>query len=173
MLLALAGASDFLDGFVARRLNQVSTLGKVIDPVADRLVLGTAVISIVVYGAVPVWLGVVVLVREVAVSLATVALAALGARRMDVVWAGKAGTFGMMVAFPLFLLGDGSGAAAAALRVAAWVIVIPAELFLLSATAAYAPAARRALEDGRRGHRHGPGGGGREPASPGGAGGGL
>jgi cardiolipin synthase len=148
-LLVVAGATDFLDGYLARRLGQVSTLGKVIDPIADRLVLATVAVSVIVYGAVPLWLGVLVLAREAAVSLATVVLAALGARRMDVVWFGKAGTFGMMVALPLFLLGDGGGGWAPAASVAAWVCVVPAELALLAAGGIYLSGCRAALEQGR------------------------
>jgi cardiolipin synthase len=149
VLLAVAGATDFLDGFLARRLGQVSTLGKVIDPIADRVVLATAAVSIVVYGAVPVWLGVVVLAREAAVSIAAMVLAGLGARRIDVVRVGKAGTFGMMAALPLFLLADGRGAVALGLRVAAWVCVVPAEVLLLVATGIYLAGAGAALRDGR------------------------
>jgi cardiolipin synthase len=152
-LLVVAGSTDFLDGFLARRLHQVSTLGKVIDPVADRVVLATAAISIIVFGAVPVWLGVVILGREAAISLATLTIAALGARRMDVVWFGKAGTFGMMVALPLFLLGDGAGGWALAARVAAWVCVVPAELALLVASGIYLTGARAALREGRASRR--------------------
>ncbi len=149
VLLVVAGSTDFLDGFLARRLGQVSTLGKVIDPVADRVVLATAAVSIIVYGAVPLWLGVIVLAREAAISIATLVLAALGARRMDVVWFGKAGTFGMMVALPLFLLGDGAGSWAQAARVAAWVCVVPAELALLAAGGIYLAGAGEALREGR------------------------
>ena len=68
ILLAVLGATDWIDGFVARRFHQVSTLGKVIDPVADRLLVGTAVIVVMVHGAVPLWFGVATIVREVLVS---------------------------------------------------------------------------------------------------------
>ena len=74
----VVGVTDFLDGYVARRLHQVSTLGKVLDPTADRLVLVTGVIAIAVYGAVPGWLAGVVLGRELLVSVAVLVLAALG-----------------------------------------------------------------------------------------------
>ena len=106
VVLMVVGATDFLDGYLARRLHQVSTMGKVLDPLADRLVLVTGVIAITVYGAVPVWLAVVVLGREVLVSAAVMVLAALKVRRIDVVWVGKAGTFGLLCCFPLFLLTD-------------------------------------------------------------------
>ncbi|HMC52789.1 MAG TPA: CDP-alcohol phosphatidyltransferase family protein, partial [Acidimicrobiales bacterium] len=103
-LLAVLGATDWIDGWLARRLGQVSTLGKVLDPVADRVLLGVGVSAIMVDGSVPLWLGAAVLAREALVSAAVLGLAALGAARIDVVWVGKAGTFGMMVAFPLFLV---------------------------------------------------------------------
>ena len=108
VVLMVVGITDFLDGYVARHFDQVTTLGKVLDPVADRVVLLTGVIAIAAYGAVPWWLAGVVILREVVVSGAVLALAALGAERIDVIWFGKAGTFGLMCCFPLFLLGDSS-----------------------------------------------------------------
>ncbi|MHB8245807.1 MAG: CDP-alcohol phosphatidyltransferase family protein [Acidimicrobiales bacterium] len=160
IVLAVAGATDFVDGYVARRFHQVSTLGKVLDPTADRIVLGTGVIAIAVYGAVPAWLAGVVLSREVLVSGAVLLLAALGARRIDVLWAGKAATFGLMVCFPVLLLADGSASWANILRVATWVALIPVLGLSLFATLSYVPLARRALADRRLSHP--------DPARPGG-----
>ena len=57
VLLAVLGATDWVDGYVARRFHQVSTVGKVLDPAADRLLVGTAVIAIMIHGAVPIWFG--------------------------------------------------------------------------------------------------------------------
>jgi cardiolipin synthase len=84
ILLAVLGATDWVDGFVARRYHQVSTIGKVLDPAADRLLVGTAVISVLVYGAVPLWFGIATIVREVLVSAMVLLLASLGAARIDV-----------------------------------------------------------------------------------------
>lgn len=148
-VLFVTGATDFLDGFVARRLNQVTTLGKVLDPTADRIVLVVGVISIAVYGAVPVWLAVVVLGRELVVSIAVIVLAALGARRIDVLWVGKAGTFGLMACFPFFLLSDSSAQWARILRVLTWIGVVPALVFSFAAAFAYVPLAKRALAERR------------------------
>ena len=103
-LLAALGATDWVDGFLARRLHQVSEVGKIIDPVADRLLVMTAVVSIAVVGAVPWWFAALTLGREAVVSLVTLVLAALGAARIDVLWWGKASTFALMVAYPVFLL---------------------------------------------------------------------
>ena len=107
ILLAVLGASDWVDGYVARRFHQVSTLGKVLDPTADRILVGTAVIAVIIHGAVPLWFGLATLIREVLVSLAVLLLAALGAERIDVLWVGKAGTFGLMFAYPAFLFAHG------------------------------------------------------------------
>jgi cardiolipin synthase len=148
-VLMVVGVTDFLDGYVARRFHQVSTLGKVLDPVADRLVLVTAVIAIAVYGAVPAWLAAIVIGRELLVSVAVLALAALGARRIDVLWVGKAGTFGLLCCFPLFLLGDESATWARVLTDVTWVGVVPALLLSFAAAAAYVPHARQALSERR------------------------
>src|SRR5206468_7596883 len=91
-LLGGLGATDWVDGYVARHFGQVSTLGKVLDPTADRILLGVGIVAIMIDGSVPVWIGAAVITREVLVSLAVLALAALGARRIDVQWVGKAGT---------------------------------------------------------------------------------
>ena len=121
ILLAVLGATDWVDGNLARRFHQVSTVGKVLDPLADRVLVVTAVIVIVVYGAVPVWFGVATLAREVVVSAVVLALASLGAKRIDVLWVGKAGTFALMFAYPAFLLGDGTAGWQEPIRVIAWV----------------------------------------------------
>jgi cardiolipin synthase len=104
VLLGSLGVTDWVDGYVARRFNQVSTVGKVLDPTADRVLLVTGILAILVDGAVPRWVGWLAVSREVTVGVGAASLAAMGARRVDVQWAGKCGTFGLMCAFPLFLL---------------------------------------------------------------------
>jgi len=103
-LLASLGATDWIDGFLARRLHQVSNVGKIIDPVADRILVIVGLLAVAGAGGVPWWFAVATLVRELVVSLLTVVLAALGAARIDVLWWGKVSTFALMVSFPLFLL---------------------------------------------------------------------
>jgi cardiolipin synthase len=153
ILLAVLGATDWVDGYVARRFHQVSTVGKVLDPAADRLLVGTAVIVIIVHGAVPLWFGVVTLAREVLVGLMVLVLAGLGAARIDVLWVGKAGTFGLMFAYPAFLLGHGAASWQDPVRVVAWIAGIAGLTLAWIAAAAYVEPARAALAVGRQGRR--------------------
>ena len=149
ILLAVLGATDWVDGYVARRWHQVSTVGKILDPTADRLLVATGVICIVIHGAVPIWLGVVTLVREALVSIAVVLLAALGAERIDVLWVGKAGTFGLMFAYPAFLVAHGNASWQHPIEVSAWLCAIPGLILGWIAAAAYVPRGREALRRGR------------------------
>ena len=149
LLLAVLGATDWVDGYVARRFHQVTTLGKILDPVADRALVATAVITIMIHGAVPVWFGVATIAREVVVSGAVLLLASLGAARIDVLWVGKAGTFALMTAYPLFLLSDGTAGWQKVVHVAAWTIGLLGLALAWVAAASYVPVARRALAAGR------------------------
>jgi cardiolipin synthase len=151
LLLGALGATDWVDGYVARHFNQVSTLGKILDPTADRLLLGVGVIGIFIDHAVPTWIALIVIAREALVSAVAVGLALAGARRIDVQWAGKAGTFAMMVAFPLFLASHSNTFWRDVAGFLAWVFVLPALCFSLYATVTYVPLAKRALAEGRVG----------------------
>jgi len=153
ILLAALGATDWVDGFVARRYGQVSTFGKVLDPTADRILVGTAVISILIYGAVPLWFGIATIAREVLVSAMVLLLAAMGAARIDVLWVGKAGTFGLMFAYPTFLLGDGTAGWQEPIRVIAWVTGLVGLALAWWAAGSYIAPARRALREGRAARR--------------------
>ena len=150
LLLGALGVTDGVDGYVARHFNQVSTLGKVLDPLADRLLLGVAAIAIIAVGAVPVWVAVVALIREALVALGFLYVAAAGGRRMDVQWAGKAGTFGLMCALPLFLAGHANDDWHSVAEALAWACVIPALAFGWYAAVTYVPMARKALAESRR-----------------------
>lgn len=150
-LLSLLGATDWVDGWIARRFDQGSTVGKVLDPVADRLLLAAGIGAILIDGSVPRWLGIVVVVREVVISIAVVVVAALGARRIDVQWAGKAQTMGWMIVFPLFLASRCGFAWSRWADDAAWLLAIPTLGFMIYATVSYVPIAKRALAEGRAG----------------------
>jgi cardiolipin synthase len=147
-LLAVLGATDWVDGYIARNYDQVSNLGKVLDPVADRFLFFVGVGGIVVVDGAPRWFCIVVLVRELLVGGATVVLAMLGASRIDVTWYGKAGTFGLMFAFPLFLWGSGEDGFDPA-WVLGYVAGIPGLCLSLYAAALYVPMGLNALREGR------------------------
>ena len=148
-LLFAIGSTDWLDGFLARRLGQVSTVGKVLDPVADRLLFFVGGIAILIDGSVPTWLVVLVLVREVLVAAGTLALAGMGARRIDVTWYGKAATFLLMGAFPAFLVSHSDTGAADAYGVLAWSVAIPGLALSYFSALLYIPKGRVALAEGR------------------------
>lgn len=149
-LLAGLGITDFVDGYIARHFNQISELGKVLDPVADRLLFFVGIGGILIDGSVPGWFAIVVLTREVVIAVATLALAAAGAARVDVTWFGKAGAFGLMIAFPLFLAHHSDLSWANVADDVAWVAGGPGLAFSLYSLVLYVPLARRALREGRQ-----------------------
>ena len=146
-LLGALGATDWVDGYIARRWNQVSALGKVLDPVADRLVLLVGVVAILADGAAPLWFGVATLAREALISVGTLFVAALGARRIDVQWVGKAGTFGLYFAYPMFLASHADMGSPTVWRTLAWACAIPGLALSWWSLGTYVPLARRALRD--------------------------
>jgi len=150
LLWGAVGATDWVDGWWARRFDAVSELGKLIDPVTDRAVLITAIVAVGIDGSVPWWLVAATLAREVLVAVAGLALGALGARRIDVTWWGKCATFGLYFAFPCLLAGASGNAAADAFRLAGWVFAAPSLAYSYLSAAQYVPLAREALRQGRR-----------------------
>jgi cardiolipin synthase len=152
-LLAVLGASDWVDGWIARHFDQGSDLGKVLDPVADRILLLVGAVALLVQGSVPIVVGVLVLAREAVISVAVLALAAAGARRIDVQWVGKAGTLALMFAFPLYLWADAiHGTGHDVVLAAAWFMAICGLVLSYYAALTYVPIARAALRDGRSSH---------------------
>lgn len=149
ILLAALGSTDWVDGQLARRLDQVTTLGKILDPTADRVLLATAVIGILIVGAVPTPIAVIAIAREGLVAVAALVLAALGARRIDVTRIGKAGTFGLMCAFPLFLTGHSSADWHQVALVLGWISAVVGLTFGWISVAYYVPLAKRAIAAGR------------------------
>jgi cardiolipin synthase len=154
-LLATLGATDWIDGFVARRWHQVSNVGKILDPVADRVLVISGLLAVAAASGVPWWFALTTLAREVIVSVLTLVLAALGAARIDVLWWGKVSTFALMTTFPLFLLTTNSHHAALQpwqhdARDACWVIGIMGLTLSWIVLAGYVKPALRALRTGRR-----------------------
>jgi len=138
-----------VDGQLARRLDQVTNLGKILDPTADRALLATAVIGILAVGAVPAPVAILALSREGLVAVAAIGLALAGARRIDVTLIGKAGTFGLMCAFPLFLAAHSTVSWHSAALVMAWVAGTAGIALGWLSVVFYVPLAKAALVSGR------------------------
>lgn len=158
-LLAVLGATDWCDGYIARHFDQESDVGRLLDPTVDRILFFVGVGGIVVVGGAPVWLCALVLLREVAVAATTLTVTALGAEPVHVTWYGKAGTFLLMFAFPLFLAGTTDLAVAHLFTAAAWATALPGLALSYYAAASYVPMWRANLR-AARGRREQPG----EPA---------
>lgn len=106
LVLAVASMTDFLDGYLARKLNQVTRIGALLDPAADRLYIFATLIGLAVTGAIPSWLPAVVIGRDFVLFLTIPMLASRNFGPLPVHFAGKAGTFALLYAFPLLLLAD-------------------------------------------------------------------
>jgi len=149
-LLGGLGATDWVDGYLARRLGQTSEFGKKFDPTVDRLLLGVAVVAIMINGAMPIWFGVAVLAREVLVG-GTIAIATLffGMERFDVTFLGKLATFLLMFAVPGFLMAESSVPYPDAFLVASWCLGIPGLILSYYTAIAYIPKISAAIRSGR------------------------
>lgn len=151
ILLAVLGATDWVDGFVARRFHQVSEIGKILDPTADRLLFIVGVGAMIVDGSVPLWFAWAVVVREAVVSVVLAGAFLAGMERFDVSWWGKSGTFGLMFSFPMFLLAAGlHGSAAIGWEAAAWACGLPGLILSYYAASLYWPQMKASLAAGRR-----------------------
>ncbi|REF00196.1 CDP-alcohol phosphatidyltransferase family protein [Thermomonospora umbrina] len=124
-LLMFAGLSDWLDGKLARMLGQTSRLGVLLDPAADRLYILATLVGLTAREIIPLWLTLLLVGREVAITPIVPVLRRLGYNGMlPVHMVGKAGTLCLLYAFPLLLLGDHSGAVATGARVIGWSFAI-------------------------------------------------
>jgi cardiolipin synthase len=106
IVLLVAGASDWLDGFIARKFNQITQLGKLLDPAADRLYIFATLIGLTVNGNIPAWFAIVIIARDVLLLVGYPFLASKGYGALPVHFVGKAGTFSLLYALPLQLLAD-------------------------------------------------------------------
>ncbi len=103
-LIFLIGWTDWIDGYLARRLNQVSDLGKALDPIADRLMIVSAVVGGLIVGVVPGWIGIPLLLREVIMAVVALVLISRGGGTLPVRKLGKWATFIIYGAIPAFYL---------------------------------------------------------------------
>ncbi|HZU59288.1 MAG TPA: CDP-alcohol phosphatidyltransferase family protein [Actinocrinis sp.] len=109
LLLAVSGATDYLDGKIARAFGQVSRIGQLLDPAADRLYILSTLAGLAARQIIPVWLAVLLVARDLLMSIPLAVLRRHGYGPPPVHFLGKAATFNLLYAFPLLLLGDGTG----------------------------------------------------------------
>lgn len=148
-LLAVLGTTDWIDGWLARRLNQRSEFGAVFDPAVDRLLFIVGVGSIVLDGAVPAWFGWAVVAREVFVGAMMLIGTALGMPRFAVNQWGKNYTFALMIAFPLLLLGVSDASWALGARNAGWAIGVPGLVICYVTALIYIPQVANGVRNAR------------------------
>jgi cardiolipin synthase (CMP-forming) len=124
LVLMLAGFTDWLDGKLARSLNQTSRIGQILDPVADRLYIVAVVVGFALRDIIPVWLAVILPLRDVFLFSLLPFLRTRGYSALPVHFLGKAATANLLYAFPLLLLGDGTGTLARLAEVFGWAFAI-------------------------------------------------
>ena len=124
-LLGALGATDWVDGYVARRFDQTSEFGRLFDPTVDRLLFLVGVTVILMDGSIPLLVAILILGREGIVAVAALILGAMGIPPFDVTWAGKTGALLLMFAVPLFLGGQSNLSYAGLLRVLSWIFAVP------------------------------------------------
>jgi cardiolipin synthase len=146
-VLAVSGFSDWLDGFIARQFDQVSGLGKVLDPAADRLFILVTLIALVWRDAIPLWLVLALVTRDLLLLSLMPSLARQRYGPLPVHFAGKAATFALLYAFPLLLLAESAGPVGTVSSVLGWAFAwwglalywFAAVLYLVQARALLAP----------------------------------
>ncbi len=127
IVVAVSSISDWADGYIARRFNQVSELGKSLDPIADRCFILVTFVVLVVREEIPIWLLLLVVGRDLVMAILVSLVARSGHRPMAVTYVGKAATLCLLVAMPLFLLATLTADASTfsdVARVLAWIFAL-------------------------------------------------
>ena len=149
LLLGFLGMTDWVDGWFARKFNQVSPFGAVFDPTVDRVLFVVSAISVLIDGAVPRWFCIAILVREVVVGAMMVGATMLGMERFPVSSNGKWYTFLLMMAVPFLLLAGSSHVTADFGLVVGWLCAIPGLALSYYTAVMYVPLVRTNLRKGR------------------------
>ena len=145
LLLAVSGFTDWLDGYLARRWNQISRVGQLLDPVADRLYILATLVGLLMRGIVPWWFVVILLSRDVLMAVVLWVLKHRDVVGLPVHFLGKAATFNLLYAFPLLLIGDGSTWWAEAAKIFGWAFAVWGTALYWWAAVLYIGQARRIL----------------------------
>jgi cardiolipin synthase (CMP-forming) len=148
-VVVAAGLSDWLDGKIARALNQQSRLGQVLDPAADRLYIAATVVALAIRAIIGWWLVAVLAARELVLGLVLAALRRGGWGPLQVSFVGKAATSALLYAFPLLLLGSHAGRYAEIARIVGWAFAIWGSALYWCAALLYIAQARSLLSADR------------------------
>jgi cardiolipin synthase len=124
VVLAVSGFTDWLDGVLARKLNQTSAIGALLDPLADRLYILATLIGLVLRHVIPLWLALLIVGRDIVLGITLPLLRRAGYGPPSVHYLGKAATFCLLYAFPLLLLGTYHGTLAQIAQPIAWAFTI-------------------------------------------------
>jgi cardiolipin synthase len=104
LVLAIGGVTDYLDGKLARAWNQTSRFGELADPFIDRIYIVATLIVLQMRGAIPLWIIIALLGRDLILAIMTLFLTRKGLPPLQVTYLGKAATFNLLYAFPFLLL---------------------------------------------------------------------
>jgi cardiolipin synthase len=124
VILIVSAFTDWLDGFLARKLNQFSRLGELLDPLADRLYVIAALLALFIRGLLPLWVVIALILRDVLLSLLLIYLKKIGISGLPVHFVGKAATMNLLYALPLILLGTFSGQVGEVSHIFGWAFLL-------------------------------------------------
>ncbi len=144
-ILGLSAFTDWLDGFLARRWNQISRVGQLLDPVADRLYIVATVVAFVARDIIPWWFAGLIILRDVVLALVIPVLRRYGLGPLPVHFLGKAATFNLLYALPLLLLGELDGSLGTVALVFGWAFAIWGVALYWVAAVLYLEQARRLI----------------------------
>ncbi len=152
VVLVVGGFSDWVDGYAARALGQVSRLGQLMDPLVDRLYIAATVLVFTIAGVVPWQFTALLVLRELFMSGCLAVLRRYGYGPLPVHYLGKTATFVLLMAFPFLLLGELSGTAGAIGQPIGWSLAIWGGALYWCAGALYAVHTRRLVRQARQEH---------------------
>lgn len=123
-VLVVSAFTDWLDGFLARRLNQFSRLGELMDPLADRLYVFAAIVALFIRDIIPIWVLIALVLRDLSLSFLLIYLKRFGINGLPVHFPGKAATMNLLYALPLLLLSTFNGSVGGVAHIVGWAFLI-------------------------------------------------
>lgn len=147
LLFAVVVSTDWVDGYVARRTGQVTELGRILDPVADRLAIAAGLVTFAIGGIFPFWAALLILLRDVVVVLGGAVLLWGRNIRVEVRGIGKIATFSLMAAIAWIAWGNAGGPLGDVLLVGGWLAYVVGIVEYYLAAGLYAIDVRDALAD--------------------------